>query len=58
MNAWLTANWRWVLAAVIWLVFCAGVLVYLAGTRRGRTESQYSPDELRRVRELARDDTH
>lgn len=58
MNAWLAANWRWVLAAVIWLVFCAGAMAFLIGARRGNTESQFSADELRRVRDLTRDDTH
>ena len=58
MNAWLAANWRWVLTAVIWIVFCAGALAFLAGARRGQGESQYSPGELRRVRDFARDDTH
>lgn len=56
MNTWLAANWRWVLAFLIWLAFCAGALVFLAGARRGSTE--YTPEELRRVRDLARDDTH
>ena len=55
---WLAANWGWIVVFVWWLGGCACAWALFVGACRGRTESAYSPEELRRVRDFARDDTH
>jgi hypothetical protein len=70
MIAWLAANWGWLVALVLWGSACVFAGLVIAAVRQQDADDELlrltvrgepyllSQEELRRVRDLARDDTN